>query len=151
MKPFNIRVYGIWIHQNNILMSDERIGDFIFTKFPGGGLEFGEGTKDCIIREWKEELGIDINVKRHYYTTDFFQASAFHAKDQVISIYYLVEPISSVEIKTSTTKNNFHFEGQSEESFRWISLSALDTNEVDLPIDKVVVELLQKEFSSMPH
>ena len=55
MKRFNVRVYGIYITpQQQILLSDERIGDFCFTKFPGGGLEFGEGLHEALIREWKE-------------------------------------------------------------------------------------------------
>jgi len=88
MKRFNIRVYGIWINdKQEILVSDERIGDFKFTKFPGGGLEFGEGIKDCLIREWKEELNIDIEVGNHIYTTDYFQLSAFDQTSQIISIY----------------------------------------------------------------
>ena len=43
-KKFNIRVYGLLINdRNEILVSDEfRMGVFM-TKFPGGGLKFGEG------------------------------------------------------------------------------------------------------------
>ena len=91
MHPFNVRVYGLLIESGSILITHETIKGFDMTKFPGGGLEFGEGTKDCLVREFKEELNLDITVKGHYYTTDFFQASAFNSSDQIISIYYLVE------------------------------------------------------------
>ena len=49
MNTTNIRVYGIIINdENQVLLSDElRFGN-AFTKFPGGGLEWGEGTKDCL-------------------------------------------------------------------------------------------------------
>ncbi|MFN5439619.1 MAG: NUDIX hydrolase, partial [Bacteroidota bacterium] len=41
---FNIRVYGILISDDNqVLVSDEFIRGNYYTKFPGGGLEFGEG------------------------------------------------------------------------------------------------------------
>ena len=46
MNQFNIRVYGLWIREGRILVTDEfRLGTFM-TKFPGGALEFGEGTID---------------------------------------------------------------------------------------------------------
>src|SRR3954471_3109968 len=86
---FNIRVYGILIGENKqVLVSDEFIRGDYFTKFPGGGLEFGEGTRDCLKREFKEETGLAITVGEHIYTTDYYQVSAFNKKDQIISIYY---------------------------------------------------------------
>ena len=65
MKHFNVRVYGILIHKENLLVSDEFIKGKLITKFPGGGLEFGEGTIDCVIREFMEELNLKIEVKEH--------------------------------------------------------------------------------------
>jgi 8-oxo-dGTP diphosphatase len=62
MYRFNVRVYGILIHEENVLVSDEYIKGKFITKFPGGGLEFGEGTLDCVVREFKEELGLDVEV-----------------------------------------------------------------------------------------
>src|SRR5436309_1679233 len=92
INRFTIRVYGILFDDNKrILVSDEFIRGGYFTKFPGGGLELGEGTRDCLIREFKEETGLDIIVGEHLYTTDYFQQSAFNANDQIISIYYFVE------------------------------------------------------------
>ena len=95
---FNVRVYGILINEKKqVLVSDEYIRGQYYTKFCGGGLEFGEGTRDCLKREFLEEMNLNIEVTRHLYTTDFFQKSAFHTQQQIISIYYLVnalEPIS---------------------------------------------------------
>jgi hypothetical protein len=51
-----IRVYGILINeQQQILVSDEFIRGMYVTKFCGGGLEEGEGTRDCLRREFMEE------------------------------------------------------------------------------------------------
>ena len=87
---FNIRVYGILINENNqLLVSDEYIRGEYYTKFPGGGLEFGEGTRDCLKREFKEEMDLDVEIGEHIYTTDYFQMSAFNPEHQIISIYYL--------------------------------------------------------------
>ena len=90
-EKFTIRVYGILKDSNDrILLSDEFIRGDYFTKFPGGGMELGEGTRDCLKREFKEETGLNVKIGDHIYTTDYFQVSAFNKKDQIISIYYHV-------------------------------------------------------------
>lgn len=152
MPLFNVRVYGILLdEQKRVLVSDEFIRGNYITKFPGGGLEFGEGTRDCLKREFMEETGLDVRVGDHLYTTDFFQISAFNNKDQIISIYYFVHPISPITLVTKETPFNFAPEqtanpnGESE-VFRWIAWEQLDANALTLPIDKVVAKLLKEKF-----
>lgn len=89
-KKFNLRVYGIWIRDNHVLLSEEQINDFCYIQFPGGGIEFGEGILDALKREWLEETGVEISDYQHYHTTDFFQVSAFNPREQLISIFYKV-------------------------------------------------------------
>lgn len=142
-KRFNIRVYGILINDNNeILITDEIRMGMQMTKFPGGGLIHGEGTIGCIKREFKEELNIEIDVVKHFYTTDYFQASAFNSNDQLISIYYIVKPTSPLNIKL---KNKFEFEEKTEgaQLFRWIKINDLQESDFTFPIDKKVAELLK--------
>ncbi len=146
MQHFNIRVYGVWINENHqILVSDERMGDFKFTKFPGGGLEFGEGIKDCLIREWKEEMNIDIEVLEHIYTTDFFQISAFDNSSQIISIYYNVKPISQLVLELKEKPFDFNYSGRAEQCFRLEPMHAFSSSKVTLPIDKIVADILGKQ------
>src|ERR1043165_6471326 len=107
MNRFNVRVYGILIQDNKVLVSDEYIKGNHITKFPAGGLEFGEGTIECIKREFMEELKIVIDVESHFYTTDFFVASAFAPNLQVISIYYKVEPLKAIKNNFSTKPHDY--------------------------------------------
>ncbi len=94
---FNLRVYGILVGANKeVLVSDEFIRGQYYTKFPGGGLEFGEGTRDCLKREFKEEMNLEVEVGEHLYTTDFFQLSAFNPGHQIISIYYWVRELGPI-------------------------------------------------------
>ncbi len=146
---FNIRVYGIWINENEeVLVSDEKIGPHYFTKFPGGGLEFGEGIKDCIIREWKEELDADIEVVQHLYTTDFFQISAFDNTSQIVSVYYQVKPLHTPPVKFATDKFDLDHSLYETESFRWIPLTAFSEEDVTLPIDKIVAVQVRERYNS---
>ncbi|PKR80489.1 NUDIX hydrolase [Brumimicrobium salinarum] len=140
---FNIRVYGILRNdKDEILLSDERRFGKRFTKFPGGGLEQGEGIKDCLIREFEEELNLPIEVKELIYLTDFYQPSAFNENDQIISVYYSVfsPHLDLIQVKNTP----FDFKENEIESHRWMKLSELSTDEVTFPIDKHVVELLIK-------
>lgn len=148
---FNIRVYGILIsEENKILVSDEFIKGNYYTKFPGGGLEFGEGTRDCLAREFIEEMNLKVHVGEHLYTTDFFQMSAFDPEHQIVSIYYKVHPLEAITVAIRETPFDFdesqmavyHSTGETE-TFRMIPISNFDASCVHLPIDKVVANLVK--------
>ena len=168
MSIFNIRVYALLINEKNeVLVTDEfRFGKEM-TKFPGGGLHWGEGTIDCLKRECMEELGCEIEVISHFYTTDFFQEAAFYEKQQLISIYYIVKNISPLtptlprsakalrEGEKGANGNKLFMakndpdhpfrDGRVEgaQSFRWVSISNLTEDEFTFPIDKKVAGMLK--------
>lgn len=154
MHSFNIRVYGIMINdQKQVLVSDEYIRGAYFTKFPGGGLEFGEGTRDCLKREFKEEMDLDVEVGKHIYTTDFFQMSAFNPEHQIVSIYYFAQPLEP--IKAPLRSKEFDFDEQQlekyrqqgeTETFRFVNWEDFSAEAVTLPIDKVVADLIKKDL-----
>lgn len=152
----SVRVYGILMHKNQILVSDEFIRGDYFTKFPGGGLEFGEGTKDCLIREFKEETGLNVTVGNHIYTTNFYQQSAFNKAHQILSIYYFVFCEEVGSLQTQQTPFNFlphqvQDKTSCAELFRWINLNELTTNQVNLPIDKIVVQKIIDQQNEVKH
>ncbi len=148
---FNVRVYGLLIDTDKrVLVSDEYIRGNYYTKFPGGGLEFGEGTRDCLKREFKEEMDLEVLVKEHLYTTDFFQMSAFNPSHQIISIYYYVEALELIKAPIRTRVFDFDahqmdvYEKTGEtETFRFIDWNDFSAAAVTLPIDKVVADLVK--------
>ncbi len=141
MKSFNVRVYGLLINSNNeLLLSDERRGGFSFTKFPGGGLEFGEGVMDALIREFSEELAIDVTIGDLFYVNDFFQASAFNENHQLLSFYYFVNYDKYEEIGQKAYQFPLLEDGEKQ---RWVAISNLSEADFTFPIDKVVMEKLK--------
>ena len=137
-RRFNVRVYGIWLHEGKLLINEENIRGQLITKFPGGGLDWGEGTIECLVREWKEELGWDIEVLDHFYTTDFFQHSAFD-DSQVISIYYWVQAKHLPQQITNIMENERTF---------WMDICDVSADTFHLPIDKKVGTMLQALYQS---
>ena len=138
---FNPRVYGIIRNsKGQVLISDECRNGNSFTKFPGGGLEFGEGLVDCLERELKEELNISASIGDLFYVNDFYQQSAFRTSDQLISFYYEVTAYSG-EIKVTNHTIPVTEEG---EKFRWVRVEDLSSEMMTFAIDKIVVEKLKK-------
>jgi ADP-ribose pyrophosphatase YjhB (NUDIX family) len=154
MFRFNIRVYGILINeQKQVLVSDEYIRGNYYTKFPGGGLEFGEGTRDCLKREFLEEMNLHVEIGDHIYTTDFFQLSAFNPDHQIISIYYYAKALEP--IRCALRNAPFAFDAAQmdvydktgeTETFRFINWKEFSEEQVTLPIDKIVARQVRINY-----
>lgn len=145
---FNIRVYGILTNmKNQVLVTDEYRNGIMFTKYPGGGLEFGEGIIDCLKREFVEEMNCEVTVKQHFYTTDFFQVSAFNPKHQLISIYFLVHSKEIENQEFNFERFGFNQKIEGAQIFRWIPINELCEDEFTFPIDKIVSTKIKKQYS----
>jgi ADP-ribose pyrophosphatase YjhB (NUDIX family) len=152
MSIFTIRVYGLLVNEKKqVLVSDEYIRGHYYTKFPGGGLEFGEGTRDCLKREFKEEMDLEVEVGEHLYTTDFYQMSAFNPSHQIVSIYYHVKALEAIKVPLRDKVFDFdemqlavYNEKGETETFRLIEWDDFSADSVTLPIDKVVAALIKE-------
>jgi len=142
LRRFNIRVYGIFIKDGYVLVSDEFRFGIKMTKFPGGGIEENEGLKDCILRECLEEFNQEFKIVGHFYTTDFYITSSFNPDEQLLSIYYRISPIDDIKFRISQIPFDFEMIDEAQ-SFRWIKLSEIQSNDFTFPIDKLVGEKLK--------
>jgi 8-oxo-dGTP diphosphatase len=146
ISRFNIRVYGLFIHEGRILVTDEyRMGQYL-TKFPGGGMHYGEGTIDCLKRECHEELGQKLHDISHFYTTDIFQPTFILPEtEQLLSIYYTAKLAHPEGIDEAMLPFDFPVVTEGAQRFRWIRLNQLEAAHVTLPLDKHVVKLLKEK------
>ena len=142
-KKFNIRVYGIVVHQGKILLSHENYRERHFTKFPGGGLEWGESTYDCLVREFKEEMNIDVTPGFLFHVTETVQVSSFYPEDQVIGIYFLVNSNEFDKINTGERKGTNPDKG---ETFEWVALDDFKVDRLTFATDReAAAKLLGRE------
>lgn len=132
----NVRVYAVILKDRKILaLHEEYVGEHLL-KFPGGGMEYGEGVLECVSRELEEELNLKLINFEHLYTQENFMQSKFSDNEQLLSIYYLAE---------MEDENDLIIRDACIEKTEWISLDA-EENPFPLPVDKVVFDLLKKKF-----
>lgn len=145
-SAFNLRVYGLLFDlQGHVLVTDElRMGDSM-TKFPGGGLEFGEGTIECLKREFREELALEIHQIDHFYTTDFYQKAMYFEQMQLISIYYTVQAQNDFPNFPITPEANYsELTKEGDQLFRWVPMKQF-SHTMTFPIDQHVAKLIEKQ------
>ena len=135
-KGFNIRVYALCIVNNQLLTLKEPFAGNMLVKLPCGGLEFGEGTADCLKREFKEELNLEITVGDAFYIQEDFVPSLAKDGKQLLMLYFFA---------TITNLNNLEIIDKNIQEVRWISLTA--NNPFTLPIDRIVFNKLQSKLS----
>ena len=136
IKSFNLRVYALIIERDSILVSRELIGGKYLYKFPGGGLQYGEGLIEGLQRESMEEMNQNLKNIKHFYTTDFFQQSQFDSKDQLIAIYYKAKLTSKINNKLKVPIKDFPV-------FEWKKIKDFYDKELHFPTDKFVFNLLK--------
>ena len=144
LSRFYVRIFGFLFYNDRqrVLVSDEFRFGRAFTKFPGGGLEFGEGVLDALKREFYEEMEIDLLKASLFYINENFQDSAFSKKEQLLSIYYLIEEYSGR--LPMIAQERFDFDQVEEaQSFRWIEISKMSEEEFTFPVDKVISNKLK--------
>ena len=145
---FTLRVYGFLLNENKeVLVSDELIRGNYYTKLCGGGMELGEGTLDCLKREFMEEMQLKVEVSRHIYTTDIYQQSAFNTAHQIVSIYYEVNALEPIRVPLRQKPFDFddqqlqlYKQTQQIETFRFVAWEQFSEDTMTLPLDKIAAK-----------
>ena len=85
-----IRAAAILIENGRILLVKQEVSATRHWSLPGGKLDWGESLEQCLIREMKEETGLDIRVKELAYVTDRIKGN-----DHLVHMTFLVERINN--------------------------------------------------------
>jgi 8-oxo-dGTP diphosphatase len=117
-KPYQkIVVSGLLCHQGKALVIQRSLDEpFLpgFFELPGGKVDFGEDPVTSLIREFKEEVNVDISVIGPYRT---FSYVSDEGKRHTVEIVYLVQ-LDSNEINIRLSLDHT--------SYQWVDLEELD-------------------------
>lgn len=136
INKFNIRTYACVIKKDSVLGLFERFRGNVLLKFPGGGLEYGEGLIECLTREFDEELNVKIEVTEHLYTQENLIPSHFRNDEQLLTIYYIANILN---------EENFKIRDSGIEKAEWISINTAN-NPFSLPSDQIVFNKLKEKY-----
>jgi 8-oxo-dGTP diphosphatase len=93
-----LRVCGICIQGDKLLLVRHQatVKNQAFWAPPGGGLQFGETTAECLRREMLEETGLQTKVKRFLFVNEFMESPL-----QAVELFFELE-IEGGELITGT-------------------------------------------------
>lgn len=115
------RVRAIIIKQNSVLLIKRTKNNSNYWVFPGGGIDPGETNELALVRECKEELGIDINLHQLYLE---LKSSKPKIKGQM-EFFYICEIIGGVlgNVNGLEYQKNSGYEGKHE--IDWVDIKSL--------------------------
>lgn len=126
-------VYGIVIRDGKNLLSPQHGTGY---DLPGGGMEYGESLEQAVIREVKEETGIDVRPINQLATrTQLFVWKPNEKNErkatQSILIYYLCEVLGG-----TLSVDGFDIDEKNyAELAEWVDLAEIDTIGVASTVD----------------
>ncbi len=68
-----VRVCGVCVHDNRLLLVKHRMAGGPLWAPPGGGLEFGESAPACLAREFREETGLSVEIRDFLFACELLQ------------------------------------------------------------------------------
>jgi ADP-ribose pyrophosphatase YjhB (NUDIX family) len=148
LSHFNIRVYGLLLAGQQVLLSHESLRGVAFTKFPGGGLDLGEAPPKGLRREFQEELGIAVTVQQLFHVPDFVVTNYFRPEEQVLVLHYLVAAERSPELERIHlgTKTLESLSEPNQIAHEWVPVPHLKNEQLTFPADKAAAHKLRSEM-----
>jgi 8-oxo-dGTP diphosphatase len=119
-----IRVCGLCVQDDKILLIHHRgVGKKgALWAPPGGGLDFGESTEQTLVREYKEETGLDIVVKEFLFVNEYLNVP-LHA----IELFFRIEITGGILTKGSDPEMNVNT--QIIEELRYWSMEEISSQD----------------------
>lgn len=138
---FKLRVCGVVQVGDKILI--DNCDNAPFWGYPGGHVELGESTREAVVREVKEEIGVDAEIIKNLASIQLFFTREDGKPFHEIGFYYLMK--ANIEPKNLTIEENDK-EKLRKHQFRWVTkeeLKNLDVRPTELK--KVILNDLENQ------
>jgi 8-oxo-dGTP pyrophosphatase MutT (NUDIX family) len=119
---FNYRVCGMIIHNNKILAMHDQRSPYYY--LPGGRVKLGETVEEAVLREIREELGIDAKIVRPlWFNQGFFTEDVTGEQFHEICLYFLMD-ISQTDLLSRGEQFVLN-ENNQRHTFEWLDFDRL--------------------------
>ncbi len=118
---FNFRVAGLLFHDGRVLIHRTLRDDYF--AFPGGRVESGEDTAQTVVREFQEEIGLDVEVVRLLWVNEnFFSHEGYRFHE--LGFYYLLKAKEESAVPTTDLfySKELGADGKPHLEFRWVEM-----------------------------
>ena len=131
-----VRVAGILIEDDRILLIEHTKNNKKYWLVPGGGVDWGESAAEALIREFKEETSLDIEVEKFLFISETI---APDRQKHVIKLYF--------KIKKAENSSNIMKLGEEEmlTDLRFIPEDEIKNIKLYPNIKEKLIKLLNKE------
>lgn len=131
-----VRVAGILIEDDRILLIEHTKNNRKYWLVPGGGVDWGESAAEALIREFKEETSLDIEVEKFLFISETI---APDKQKHVINLYF--------KIKKAENSSNIMKLGEEEmlTDLRFIPEGEIKNIKLYPNIKEKLIKLLNKE------
>ena len=135
LRP-RVRVAGILIEDDKILLIEHLKKDRRYWLVPGGGVDWGESTAEALIREYKEETNLDISVEKFLFLSETI---APDKQKHVINLYFQIKVLkNSIENMQLGNEKNLI-------DLRFITKNEIENIKLYPNIKTQLIQLLNKE------
>lgn len=93
MKEPRIRVAGILKETDNILFVKHRKNNEEYYLLPGGGVEFGETFEEALLREFMEEVNLEVKIEGLYFISEAIDPNG---EKHIINFIFEVSYVSGI-------------------------------------------------------
>lgn len=103
-KDITVLTRAVVFNENDeMLVQHDLTPESDFYRFPGGHVRFREKLEDCVVREIREETGLEVEVNRLLWVRDFLDHMQYHS----IELFFLAtivggEFVSTLEVETGS-------------------------------------------------
>lgn len=135
---FNVRAYMVVVQDGRVLVSYERLPMGGVMKFPGGGVEWGEGPVAAIRREALEELGQSVTVNALLHVSRKAHISSFDDNQQVLAIHHLTQLDGPVRFEDEGTLEDVFGKGvpMMDQKLGWREVDTLQPQDFHFASDR---------------
>ena len=132
ITKFYVAAKGIVLNEENKILMIQRVDSDDYGgmwEFPGGTMEYGELPEECLVREIKEEVNLDVEIVKYLYSWKWMKRDL-----QVAGFSYLCRCEDAKSIKLSNEHKNY----------KWVTLDHILDSELDGDIKNNLKKVMDK-------